>query len=262
MYAAVAVLAVAIGVAASSAIVLTGGGGSTTSAPPAGLHLVQSRGPVAHALLEPVGRSESTTLDLAAGRSRPTRVTWEVWWDPRGGLFRTVYRYDDRVVSDIVQKGCQGSGRTRFCLPPSPFDLTSRGWAGRRSRTSRDGWARDAFATAQWSGSRAAARRSPTTRPRTSRSLYARSRAVAVGTAASSASMRGAGQGDGRRSPGCRVREGATARAGRLTVRRSQHRELVGDLEAPRAEAVEGGRPPAGAARLSAFARRLEDAAP
>jgi hypothetical protein len=54
-------------------------------------------------------------------------VTWEVWWDPRGGLFRTVYRYDDRVVSDIVQRGCQGSGRARFCIPPSPFDLAVRG---------------------------------------------------------------------------------------------------------------------------------------
>jgi hypothetical protein len=91
-----------------------------------GFHAVQARGPVQHARLVDLKPSRST-ISVATGRVRPTRETREVWWDPRSGLYRTVYREDGIAVAQFVQQGCQGSGRGRFCFPPSPFDLAVRG---------------------------------------------------------------------------------------------------------------------------------------
>ena len=91
-----------------------------------GFHAVQARGPVQHARLENLKSSRSTIL-VATGHVRPTRETREIWWDPRAGLYRTVYREDGVAVAEFVQQGCQGTGPRRFCFPPSPFDLGIRG---------------------------------------------------------------------------------------------------------------------------------------
>jgi hypothetical protein len=132
MYAAAAVLAVAIAVAASSAIVLTGGGGSTSSAVPAGFHLVQSRGPVAHARIAeyPPQPQPQSIVDVATGRERPAPLVLEVWWDPKSGFERVVGRIDGRVEFDTVGQTCQGApdSRRRFCLPPTPFVLEKMGF--------------------------------------------------------------------------------------------------------------------------------------
>ena len=91
-----------------------------------GFHAVQARGPVQHARLESLRPSRST-ISVATGRVRPTRETREIWWDPRGGLYRTVYREDGVAVAEFVQQGCQGTGPRRFCFPPEPFNLGVRG---------------------------------------------------------------------------------------------------------------------------------------
>jgi hypothetical protein len=91
-----------------------------------GFHAVQGRGPVQHALLEDM-RPRMRTVDLASGRRRPTRLTHEIWWDPRSGLSRTLDRADGVAVADVVQQKCFGTAPQRVCIAPSPFDLPSYG---------------------------------------------------------------------------------------------------------------------------------------
>jgi hypothetical protein len=93
------------------------GGGSRGERLPKGFRAVQATGPVQHALVEEL-RPRMTTIALATGRARPTRVTREVWWDARGGLYRILVRNDGVAVSDWVQRSCFGSGSsTRLHRP-------------------------------------------------------------------------------------------------------------------------------------------------
>jgi hypothetical protein len=124
LIAAGAAMALAVAGGVALLVGLTRGGGSAQELP-AGFRIVQARGPVQHALLQDLHPS-SRTIDLRSGRVRPTRVTQEIWWDPRGGFARTVYRADGAVADYVLQK-CQGAGERRFCFPPSPFDLAVRG---------------------------------------------------------------------------------------------------------------------------------------
>jgi hypothetical protein len=132
----VAVLAVA-GLVTAFALGL--GRGSAGEQGPPGFHAVRARGPVQHAVLDDL-RPVGTTLDVASGKSRPMHLTREVWWDAGTGLYRTLYRYDGRAFGDIVQQNCF-SVRPRFCLAPSPFDLSSKGmgWPPKENRARRVG---------------------------------------------------------------------------------------------------------------------------
>ena len=103
----------------------TTSGGQSASLPP-GFHAVRARGPVRHALIDQLVPDTYSTIELASGRAHKTKVTQEVWWNEGTGLARTVLRLDGVVVSDVVQHLCQGSGPTRFCFPPSPFDLRQK----------------------------------------------------------------------------------------------------------------------------------------
>jgi hypothetical protein len=107
-------------------LVLASRGGKGTPLP-RGYHLVRAGGPVQHALLEDL-RHTSTTIDVASGKARATRVTQEIWWDGRSGFARTVYWQDGRRRADWVEQQCQGTGKQRFCIPPSPFDLQNKGF--------------------------------------------------------------------------------------------------------------------------------------
>jgi len=122
-------------------LVLAFTGGSGTAVPK-GFHLVRARGPVQHAFIENVVPPPAQTLDLATGNARPTRGSSEVWWDPRSGFVRTLYRYDGRVGADWVEQQCQviGHGK-RFCPAPEPFDLKMRGlgWPPRKHFARRAG---------------------------------------------------------------------------------------------------------------------------
>ena len=140
---------VAVAVAAAVALVVAGlvlavleltGGTGTGAKVPEGFHLVQARGPVRHALLEDL-KSGYQTVDLATGRARPARVTQEIWWDKRSGFSHTVYRVGGRRLGGWVRQACQGTDAGRFCSPPSPFDLGSRGlgWSLDTRRARRAG---------------------------------------------------------------------------------------------------------------------------
>jgi hypothetical protein len=124
MYAAAAVFAVAIG-GGVAAIVLTAGGGSTAGDVPAGFHLAQARGPVAHAKITEYPPQVQSIVDVATGRERSAPLVLEVWWDRRSGFDRVVGRIDGRVQFDTVGQTCQGPPGSpgRFCLPPTPFVL-------------------------------------------------------------------------------------------------------------------------------------------
>ena len=131
-YLAAALAVVVLAGAATALVLLTQGGGSGTAVPD-GFRVVQARGPVQHALLESLP-SRFTTLDLATGRSRPTRGTQEIWWDPRLGIAREDYRQDGRLLGSFPRQNCVGSGSGRFCIAPSPLDLRIRGlgWPPKR----------------------------------------------------------------------------------------------------------------------------------
>lgn len=122
--------AMLVGAAAVTLGVLLGSDrGGQPLALPAGFHAVNARGPVRHALLDQLAPDTDSTIDLSSGRDHRTRLTREIWWNEGTGLARTVFRQDGIVISDVVQHLCQGTGPTRFCFPPSPFDLRLRGFA-------------------------------------------------------------------------------------------------------------------------------------
>jgi hypothetical protein len=94
-------------------------GGSGTAVPK-GFQLVHARGPVRHLRLENL-RDSTRTVDAASGIARPTRTIQELWWNEGTGFVRTVYRQDGRLVADWVEQQCQGTGPSRFCIPPWPY---------------------------------------------------------------------------------------------------------------------------------------------
>jgi hypothetical protein len=122
--AASAVAVVVTGAAVVTAVVLTRGGSSKHVAVAAGYHLVQAKGPVAHATITEYPPFRSRVVDLATGNERSAPLVLEVWWDRRTGFDRVVGRIDGRVQFDTVGQTCRGSDVPgRFCLPPPPFVL-------------------------------------------------------------------------------------------------------------------------------------------
>ena len=89
-----AVVVAAVGIAAG--LTLTGGSANRVDAPP-GFTVVRAKGPVAHAVIE---YSRSVRITSMSGSDRPAKMTEEVWYDARGGLWRDVIRADGRVRSD------------------------------------------------------------------------------------------------------------------------------------------------------------------
>jgi hypothetical protein len=125
-YLAAAVALVVAAGAAAGIVLLTREGGSR-AAVPEGFRVVHARGPVQHALLESLP-SGFTTVDVATGKSHPTRGTEEIWWDPRLGIAREEYRQDGRLLGSFPLQNCFGKAAGRFCIAPSPFDLETKGF--------------------------------------------------------------------------------------------------------------------------------------
>ena len=81
-----------------SALEVIGGSGGTTN--PRGFHVVRSRGPVEHRLIQTSQLPQPTTIDLETGEQRAAATTTEIWLDRRSGLARIVERLDGSVQSD------------------------------------------------------------------------------------------------------------------------------------------------------------------
>jgi hypothetical protein len=112
------------GAAVFGGVVLARGGGGNQVAVPPGYHLVQARGPVAHATITEYPPMRSRVVDVASGNERSAPLVLEVWWDRRSGFDRVVGRVDGRVQFDTVGQTCQGPDvPRRFCFPPPPFVL-------------------------------------------------------------------------------------------------------------------------------------------
>jgi hypothetical protein len=117
---------VVAGAAVFGAIVLTRGASGNQVAAPPGYHVVQAKGPVAHATVTQYPPLRTRAVDLATGKERSTPPVLEVWWDRRSGFDRVVGRVDGRVEFDAVGQTCQGPDVPgRFCLPPPPFVLSN-----------------------------------------------------------------------------------------------------------------------------------------
>jgi hypothetical protein len=124
MTVAAAAAVLVVGAAVFGAVALTRGGSGNDVAVPAGYHVVQARGPVAHATITEYPPTRSRVVDLATGNGRSAPLVLEVWWDRRSGFDRVVGRVDGRVQFDTVGQTCQGPDvPRRFCLPPPPFVL-------------------------------------------------------------------------------------------------------------------------------------------
>ena len=122
--AATCAVALAVGVAFLIVALVRSGSGTAV---PKGFVVVHSRGPVQHALIEVLGGG-TKTVDLATGRSRPTHVTQEIWYDARLGISKTDYRQDGQLVASWPEQNCMGTGPGRFCIAPTPFDLRVKGF--------------------------------------------------------------------------------------------------------------------------------------
>jgi hypothetical protein len=92
-------------------LVLAGGRGSASVEPPPGFTVVKAKGPVAHAVLHE-GARKSTSL--ATGEDRPAKLTEEVWYEPRTGLWRDIYRIDGRIKYDAAGR-CRPSSEQLPC---------------------------------------------------------------------------------------------------------------------------------------------------
>jgi hypothetical protein len=115
------------GAAVIGGVVLGRGGSANHVAVPPGYHLVQAKGPVAHATITEYPPTRSRVVDLASGNERSAPLVLEVWWDRRSGFDRVVGRVDGRVQFDSVGQTCQGPDVPgRFCLPPPPFVLENQ----------------------------------------------------------------------------------------------------------------------------------------
>ena len=84
----------AAGIAAGLALSQTS---SPTRNVPPGFTVAKARGPVAHAVIR--YRGNMWIADLT-GLEHPAKVTEEVWYDTRGGLWRDVARVDGRIRTD------------------------------------------------------------------------------------------------------------------------------------------------------------------
>jgi hypothetical protein len=88
------------GAVCGAVVLIRGGGGNHVAVPP-GYHLVQAKGPVAHATITEYPPTRSRVVDLATGNERSAPLVLEV-------------------------QTCQGPDVPgRFCLPPPPFVLES-----------------------------------------------------------------------------------------------------------------------------------------
>jgi hypothetical protein len=93
---ALAAIIVAATAGIAAALTLTGGSATRVDAPP-GFTVVKAKGQVAHAVIEYGSMARITSL---SGRDRPAKLTEEVWYDARGGLWRDVVRLDGRLRND------------------------------------------------------------------------------------------------------------------------------------------------------------------
>jgi hypothetical protein len=91
-------------------------GSSTGQAVPSGFHVVQPRGPVAHAFVRTFP-TRYATLDLTTGHTRPVEQTTEVWWDRKSGLWRGLFKLGRYVQYESVQQACVRES----CMPPGPW---------------------------------------------------------------------------------------------------------------------------------------------
>jgi hypothetical protein len=128
---------IAVGVA------LTGGSATRVDAPP-GFTVVKAKGQVAHAVIEYGSMARITSL---SGRDRPAKLTEEVWYDARRGLWRDVVRVDGRVRNDRAgtcavsrkeERPCGGAPPLRylhaFDWPPSTAGLHVTGTGAFRGK--------------------------------------------------------------------------------------------------------------------------------
>jgi hypothetical protein len=132
-----AALALLAGAVLLVVLVLAGGRGTAGVKPPPGFTVVNAKGPVAHAVLHE-GAWKSTSL--ATGEDRPAKLTEEIWYDRRSGLWRDVFRIDGRIKSDIAGR-CRATPDRLPCasdiplsyLRPYPWPPTRTGYlrAGR-----------------------------------------------------------------------------------------------------------------------------------
>jgi hypothetical protein len=123
-FAAATLLAAVVGGGVYAIVAFTGGGSSTSV--PQGFHLVQAKGPVAHARIAQYLPRRPTVIDLASGRERRVPFVVEEWWDRKSGLDRAKLTIDGRVQGDTVGQSCQPKPRFCFSLP-LPFDLARKG---------------------------------------------------------------------------------------------------------------------------------------
>jgi len=133
-----------IGGAVWTALAFTGG--SAPAKAPPGFVLAKAHGPVAHAVVA-YQSSNWRSTDISTGLDRPARVTEEVWYERKTGLWRDVFRVDGRVKSDVAGK-CRSSPERLPCgsdyplryLRPYPWPPATSGYreAGRGSFDGRD----------------------------------------------------------------------------------------------------------------------------
>jgi hypothetical protein len=110
------IVAATAGIAAG--LTLTGGSATRVDAPP-GFTVVKAKGQVAHTVIE---YSSVVRITSLSGRDRPAKMTEEVWYDARGGLWRDVVRVDGRVRNDRAGT-CAVSRKEPPCgeIPPLSY---------------------------------------------------------------------------------------------------------------------------------------------
>jgi len=133
-------------VAASVWLILTTAGSGQFSKGPPGFTIAKAQGPVAHAVLKyDTGVWRST--DVVTGLDRSAKATEEVWYDPKSGLWRDIFRIDGRIKNELAGR-CEPSAETILCgsdspltyLRPYPWPPGQRGYreAGRGSFHGQD----------------------------------------------------------------------------------------------------------------------------
>lgn len=103
---ALAAALVLAGVGIAAGLTLTGGSTTRVDAPP-GFIVVKAKGQVARAVIQ---YTRSVRITSLSGSERPAKMTEEVWYDERGGLWRDVIRVDGRVRSDRAGT-CPAAGK-------------------------------------------------------------------------------------------------------------------------------------------------------
>jgi hypothetical protein len=130
----VAALVVATAAVVVWTILATLSGGDAGKTAPPGFRLVKAQGPVTHAMLDwgSYGGTWRIT-DVAGGQDRPAKVTEDIWYDPRSGLWRDLLRIEGRTKSDLAGR-CESSPKQLSCAigPPLSY-LRSFPWPPSRS---------------------------------------------------------------------------------------------------------------------------------